>query len=73
MSSYYKITTNEQHPYGQNAIVAIATYTGVNVEDAVIFNKYKESKYNFFRKLLIFSLTTKYLKSLYCISIKNPA
>ena len=38
-SRYYKITTNEQHPYGQNAIVAIATYTGFNVEDAVIFNK----------------------------------
>ena len=38
-SKYLKITSNEEHPYGENAIVAIATYTGYNVEDAVIFNK----------------------------------
>ena len=38
-SRYLKITSNEEHPYGENAIVAIATYTGFNVEDAVIFNK----------------------------------
>ena len=38
-SRYLKIATNEEHPYGENAIVAIACYTGFNVEDAVIFNK----------------------------------
>ena len=38
-SRYLKITTNEEHPYGENAIVAIACFTGFNVEDAVIFNK----------------------------------
>ena len=38
-SRYLKIVTNEEHPYGENAIVAIACYTGFNVEDAVIFNK----------------------------------
>jgi len=29
----------EDHPYGENAIVAIMCYTGFNVEDAVILNK----------------------------------
>ena len=38
-SRYLKIVTNEQHPYGENAIVAIACFTGFNVEDAVIFNR----------------------------------
>jgi len=38
-SRYLKIVTKEEHPYGENAIVAIATFTGYNVEDAVIINK----------------------------------
>ena len=38
-SRYLKIITNEEHPYGENAIVAIACFTGFNVEDAVIFNR----------------------------------
>ena len=38
-SRYLKIVTNEEHPYGENAIVAIACFTGFNVEDAVIFNR----------------------------------
>ena len=38
-SRYLKIVTNEEHPYGENAIVAIASFTGFNVEDAVIFNR----------------------------------
>ena len=29
----------EQHPYGENAIVAIMCYSGYNVEDAVILNE----------------------------------
>ena len=31
--------TNEEHPYGENAIVAIMCYSGYNVEDAVIVNE----------------------------------
>ena len=38
-SRYYKHITKNQHPYGINAIVAIACYSGYNVEDAVIINK----------------------------------
>ena len=38
-SRYLKHITNEQHAYGENAIVAIACYTGYNVEDAVIINE----------------------------------
>ena len=38
-SRYLKITTNEEHPYGENAIVAIACFTGFNVEDAIILNR----------------------------------
>ena len=38
-SRYLQHITREQHPYGVNAIVAVACYTGYNVEDAVIFNK----------------------------------
>ena len=38
-SRYLKYITNEQHPYGENAIVAIACYTGYNVEDAIIVNE----------------------------------
>jgi DNA-directed RNA polymerase II subunit RPB2 len=38
-SKYLKYTTNEEHPYGENAIVAIMCYSGYNVEDAVIINE----------------------------------
>jgi len=38
-SRYLKYFTNEQQPYGENAIVAIMCYSGFNVEDAVIINK----------------------------------
>ena len=38
-SRYYKHITKNQHPYGTNAIVAIACYSGYNVEDAIIINK----------------------------------
>ena len=37
-SRYLKYATNEEHGYGENAIVAIMCYTGFNVEDAVIVN-----------------------------------
>ena len=38
-SKYLKFTTQEEHPYGENAIVAIMCYSGYNVEDAVIINE----------------------------------
>ena len=38
-SRYYEPITKNKHPYGINAIVAIASYTGYNVEDAVIMNR----------------------------------
>ena len=38
-SRFLKYATQEQHPYGENAIVAIACYSGYNVEDAVIINQ----------------------------------
>jgi DNA-directed RNA polymerase II subunit RPB2 len=38
-SRYFDYVTNEQHPYGENAIVAIMSYNGYNVEDALIFNE----------------------------------
>ena len=38
-SRYLKHTTQEEHPYGENAIVAIMCYSGYNVEDAVIINE----------------------------------
>ena len=38
-SRYLKYLTNEEHPYGENAIVAIMCYSGFNVEDAVIINE----------------------------------
>ena len=38
-SRYLKHFTNEEHPYGENAIVAIMCYSGYNVEDAVIINE----------------------------------
>ena len=38
-SRYLKYINREQHPYGENAIVAIMCYSGYNVEDAVLINK----------------------------------
>ena len=38
-SRYLKYATQEQHPYGENAIVAVMCYSGFNVEDAVIINE----------------------------------
>ena len=38
-SRYLNYLTNEEHPYGENAIVAIMCYSGFNVEDAVIINE----------------------------------
>ena len=38
-SRYLKHATQEQHPYGENAIVAVMCYSGFNVEDAVIINE----------------------------------
>ena len=37
-SRYLQPITQNRHPYGLNAIVAVACYTGYNVEDAVIIN-----------------------------------
>jgi len=34
-----KYINNEKHPYGENPIVAIMSYTGYNVEDSILFNK----------------------------------
>jgi hypothetical protein len=34
-----KYINNEQHPYGENAIVAIMCYNGYNVEDSILFNE----------------------------------
>ena len=38
-SRYFEPITQNQHPYGVNAIVAIACYSGYNVEDSIILNK----------------------------------
>jgi DNA-directed RNA polymerase II subunit RPB2 len=38
-SRYLKYINNEEHPYGVNAIVAIMSYTGYNVEDAILINE----------------------------------
>jgi len=38
-SRYMKHINNEQHPYGENAIVAIMCYNGYNVEDSILFNE----------------------------------
>ena len=38
-SRYLDFVSKERHPYGENAIVAIACYSGFNVEDAVIINR----------------------------------
>jgi DNA-directed RNA polymerase II subunit RPB2 len=38
-SKYLKYINNEEMPYGFNAIVAIMSYTGYNVEDAILINE----------------------------------
>ena len=38
-SRYLEYINKEQMPYGVNAIVAIMTYTGYNVEDAILINQ----------------------------------
>ena len=38
-SRYLKYIHNEEHPYGENPIVAIMCYNGYNVEDAILFNE----------------------------------
>tara|TARA_B100001287_G_scaffold276862_1_gene290287 strand:+ start:20068 stop:25239 length:5172 start_codon:yes stop_codon:yes gene_type:complete len=38
-SRYLTHITQEENPYGENIIVAIACYTGYNVEDAVLVNE----------------------------------
>lgn len=36
---YLNYINHEEHPYGENVIVAIMCYTGYNVEDAVLINE----------------------------------
>ena len=38
-SRYLEYINKEQHPYGVNCIVAIMSYTGYNVEDAILINE----------------------------------
>ena len=38
-SRYLEYLNNEEQPYGVNAIVAIMSYTGYNVEDAILINE----------------------------------
>ena len=38
-SRYLKYINNEEHPYGENVIVAIMSYNGYNVEDSILFNR----------------------------------
>jgi len=38
-SRYLKYINNEEQPYGVNTIVAIMSYTGYNVEDAILINE----------------------------------
>ncbi len=38
-SRYLKFINNEEHPYGENVIVAIMVYGGYNVEDSILFNE----------------------------------
>jgi len=38
-SRYLKYINNEKSPYGVNAIVAIMSFTGYNVEDAILINE----------------------------------
>jgi DNA-directed RNA polymerase II subunit RPB2 len=38
-SRYTKMINEEEHPYGENAIVAIMCHTGFNVEDSILVNE----------------------------------
>lgn len=38
-SRYLDYVTHNEHPYGENVMVAIMCYSGYNVEDALIFNR----------------------------------
>ena len=38
-SRFLKKISNEEHPYGENVVVAIMCYTGYNVEDSILFNE----------------------------------
>ena len=38
-SRYTKFINEEEHPYGENAIVAIMCHTGYNVEDSILINE----------------------------------
>lgn len=38
-SRYMKYINNEEHPYGENVIVAIGIYGSYNVEDSILFNE----------------------------------
>jgi DNA-directed RNA polymerase II subunit RPB2 len=38
-SRYLEYINNEEQPYGVNAVVAIMSYTGYNVEDAILINE----------------------------------
>jgi DNA-directed RNA polymerase II subunit RPB2 len=38
-SRFLDYITNEENSYGENAIVAIACYTGYNIEDAILINE----------------------------------
>ena len=38
-SMYLDKISAEQHPYGENVIVAIMSYNGYNVEDSILFNE----------------------------------
>ena len=38
-SRYLEYINHEQHPYGENVIVAIMAYGGYNVEDSILFNE----------------------------------
>ena len=38
-SRYLEYINNEEHPYGENVVVAIMCYGGYNVEDSILFNE----------------------------------
>jgi DNA-directed RNA polymerase II subunit RPB2 len=38
-SRYMKYVNREEHPYGENVVVAIGVYGGYNVEDSILFNE----------------------------------